>query len=59
MITSVCRGWHDADGKRIHYDVRVLIPGHPERGESDGFCGECKAIVFARLPEPTKKEPAR
>jgi hypothetical protein len=56
MITSVCRGWHDADGNKVHAEVRVLIPGHPERGQSDGICPECRAILFARLPDVTKHQ---
>lgn len=55
MIT-ICSGWRDKDGRRVHEGEKVLVPedgGRP--GISHGICLPCRDAFLERAAEAAKE----
>ena len=49
MITTVCTGWPDVEGKRVHTETRVLVQGDEDRPVSHSICIPCRDAYLERI----------
>jgi len=49
VITTVCTGWPDAEGKRVHTEPRVLVQGDEDGPWSNGICIPCRDAYLERI----------
>ena len=57
-VRTVCAGWRDVNGHRVHEGIKVLQPENGTGGpDSHGICEPCR-LAFLERADAARKEKA-